>query len=373
MTTLSVQVPTLSDGDVVLRALGEQDVEGCYEQCIDPESVRWTHAPTSYTREMARDFCTVAAPQKWAEGSEWIFAVEADGAYAGNIALVNLEHGRAEVSYGAHPAARGTGTMERAVRLLLEWGFAERSLSTVVWRAQRGNWASRKLAWRLGFTVDGLLRHSYEHRGLLGDAWIGTLLAGEPRTPSKRWLSAPVIETEALRLRPLREADVPRIVEACSDERSQHWLGQLPSPYTETDARTWLESTQEGHATGTKVTWAVADPATDLLLGAINIMDIDPFDCEVGYWAHPGARGRGLTQAAMRLVTQHAFDDLGVRRVSAYAALDNAASRHVIESAGLGQTGIERLGTVLRTGPADVAIYDVLAEEWAAASESAPR
>ena len=72
----------------------------------------------------------------------------------------------------------------------------------------------------------------------------------------------------------------------------------------------------------------------------------------------------------MRLATAYAFDHLGVRRVRAFAALENAASRHVIESAGLTQTGIERLGTVLRTGPADMALYDVLVEEWTARSSA---
>ena len=356
--------PTLRDGDVTIRALGEQDVEGCYEQCVDPASVRWTQVPSPYTREMALAYCTDQARQKWADGSEWIFAVELAGAYAGNIALIDQGLGRAELAYGAHPAARGTGAMERAVRLLLEWGFTEKSLATVTWRAPRGNWASRRLAWRLGFSFDGLLRHSYDHRGTLGDAWVGTLLVGEPRAPRHRWLTPTRLEDDAVRLRPLREDDVPRVVEACSDERTWHWLGQMPSPYTDDDARAWMELGTEGHATGTKVTWAVADPATDRLLGAINAFDIDALDCEVGYWAHPEARRRGLTTAAVRLVTQYCFDELGVRRVRAVAALGNAASRHVIEAVGLEQTGVERLGTTLRTGPADVALYDVLAEEW---------
>jgi RimJ/RimL family protein N-acetyltransferase len=358
------RAPTLRDGDVVLRALGEQDVVGCYEQAIDPASVRWTHTPTPYSLDDARAFCGPVAAQKWADGSEWVFAVEHDGAWAGSVALRDRGHGVAEIGYGAHPAARGTGVTERALRLLLAWGFAERSVSTVLWRAKVGNWASRKLAWRLGFTVDGLLRHTYEHRGELCDAWLGTLRAGEEQRPSTRWLVPTPLEDASVRLRALRETDVPRIVEACSEERTQHWLGQMPTPYTDDDARAWLEVNTEGQSTGRKVTWAVADPDDDRLLGAINAFDIGEVDCEIGYWAHPEARGRGLTTAAMRLVTQYCFDELAVRRVRAVAALDNAASRHVIESVGLRQTGVERLGTRLRTGHADAALYDVLAEEW---------
>ena len=372
--------PTLSDGTVTLRALEQRDIPGCYEQCIDPESVRWTTVPTPFTPEMASRFCLEIAPAAWADSSQWIFAVEhtSDGgaggqpSYAGNVALRDEGHGRAEIAYGAHPAARGTGVMERGLRLLLEWGFATQGISTVIWRANVGNWASRKLAWRLGFSLDGVLRHSQPARGELVDAWIGTLLANDPREPSHRWLTpvplAGPTDGPGIRLRAFGGDDVPRIVEACSDERTQHWLGSMPSPYTQSEARFWLEHIVEGQAGGKKITWAVVDRDTDLVLAAINIFDIDQHDCEIGYWAHPDSRGRGVLRAALRVVTSYAFAELGVARVRVVAAIENTASRHVAEANGFTQTGTERMGTVLRTGCADVALYDVLASEWASAA-----
>lgn len=363
-----VEVPTLSDGAVTLRALTLADIPGVYEQCTDPLSIRWTTVPTPFTPLMAHEFCLQIAPGAWADGSQWIFAVEQDGAYCGNIALRDEGHGRAEIAYGAHPAARGTGAMERALRLLLEWGFSTQGVTTAIWRANVGNWASRKLAWRLGFSLDGVLRQSQHFRGELVDAWIGTLLADEPRSPSGRWLVPVPLDGDGVRLRPLREDDVPRVVEACSDERTQHWLGSMPSPYTDDSARAWLELNSEGQATGKKITWAVADPDTDLLLAAINVFDVNEHDCEIGYWAHPDARGRGVLSAAARVATTYAFNELGVQRVRLVAALDNTASRHVAEANGYTQTGTERRGTVIRTGLVDVALYDVLASEWAASS-----
>jgi RimJ/RimL family protein N-acetyltransferase len=89
-------------------------------------------------------------------------------------------------------------------------------------------------------------------------------------------------------------------------------------------------------------------------------------EAEIGYWAHPDARGRGLMTRAMSLVMRHLFEDVGVRRVSAGAAVDNTVSRRVIEANGLRQFGVERLGTVVRTGRADIAWYDLLLEEWRA-------
>ena len=67
---------------------------------------------------------------------------------------------------------------------------------------------------------------------------------------------------------------------------------------------------------------------------------------------------------AVALVLGHAFGDLGLRRVKAYAATDNAASQRVLIANGLSERGVERLGTVLETGRADSILFDVLAEEW---------
>jgi RimJ/RimL family protein N-acetyltransferase len=364
----TVPVPVLSDGTVTLRALDDRDVPGVLEQCLDPLSIEWTQVPVPFGLADALQFVHEIAPGAWADGSQWIFCVDAplpDGSrYAGNVALRDEGRGRAEIAYGAHPVARGTGVMEAGLRLLLEWGFGSMGLETVVWRANVGNWASRNLAWRLGFSLDGVLRHSQVSRGELVDAWVGTLLAGDRREPSGRWLRVPVLEDGGLRLRAFRPSDAARVVEACSDERSQHWLGGLPSPYTEADARAWIDSHTEGQALGRTVTWAVTDLADDLVLAAVNVFAITEHDAEIGYWAHPDARGRGVTTRAVEQVTTWAFAELGLRRLRIVCAVDNAASRHVAETCGFRLSGGERLGTVTRDGLADVVLYDVLAEEW---------
>jgi RimJ/RimL family protein N-acetyltransferase len=366
--------PTLTDSVVTLRAHREADIEGCFEQCQDPESQRWTTIPVPYTRDDARHFVTEVVTRGWADGSSWAFAIDTDGGFGGTVELRDEGHGRAELAFGAHPRVRGTGAVERACRLLLDWGFRERAVRTAVWRAYVGNWASRKLAWRLGFSFDGTLRGYLHHRGELVDTWIGTLLAGDDREPRGRWLDVPVLEADGLRLRPWRESDLTRIVEACSDPRTQHWLGRMPDPYDESEARTWLEHITENAATGRGMTWAVVEPEReDLALGDIGIFHYEPeVELEIGYWAHPDARGRGVMTRAMGRVLQYAFEELGVRRVMAGAAVDNAASRRVIEANGLTAWGTERLGTTLRTGGADCVFYDVLVEEWRRSRRSPP-
>ncbi len=87
-------------------------------------------------------------------------------------------------------------------------------------------------------------------------------------------------------------------------------------------------------------------------------------DCELGYWTHPEARGRGLMTRAFAIVLRHAFEELKVQRVKAFVAVDNAASRHLVEANGLRLYGVERLGANTGAGPADMALYDVMVEDF---------
>ena len=135
-----VVVPTLTDGVVTLRAHREDDVERCWEQCQDPVSQAWTTVPIPYSRDDARRFVREAMPGGWTSDQEWGFAVEFEGRYAGTVSLRNRDERRAEIAYGSHPDVRGRGVAERALRLLLDWGFAPetgggRDLETVIWWA----------------------------------------------------------------------------------------------------------------------------------------------------------------------------------------------------------------------------------------------
>jgi RimJ/RimL family protein N-acetyltransferase len=187
-----IDVPTLTDGVVTLRAHVAADLQRAWEQCQDPESIQWTTVPAPYSHADAADFLA-AMPRLWESDREWIFAVEYDGAYGGTVSLRNEGSHRAEIAYGSHPAVRGVRVegvtvMERALRLLLVWGFAARGLETVIWWAHQGNWASRRLAWKVGFAfVPGVVPAWLPQRGQLRDAWLGTLRRGASLAPGAAW------------------------------------------------------------------------------------------------------------------------------------------------------------------------------------------
>ncbi len=369
-------VPTLTDGVVTLRAHRADDAQGSWEQCQDPLSQEWTQAPVPYSMEDARRFVGDIMPGGWRTDHEWSFAIEAVGpdgapAYGGTISLRNEGADRAEVAFGSHPWIRGRGYAERALRLIVEWGFEERRLRTIIWWANEGNWSSRRLAWRLGFRfADGSVDGWLPHREELRNAWVGTLQRDQPREPHSLWLDCPRIVGQSVVLRSPATTDEPRIIEACADERTSYWLGHLPTPYTAQDARDYVASRVMQRATGSGVTWAVADPTTDAMLAAVSIFDLKPgLEAEIGYWTHPDARGRGVMTEACRLALRHAFvpeedGGLGIERVRIFAAEENTASRRVIEANGFTHIGRERRGTRVRDGLVDTACYDMLRGEF---------
>ena len=79
-------IPTLTDGPVVLRSHRPSDAERCVEQCLDPESVRWTTVPSPYSLDDAYQFIGSRA-KAWLDDTEWAFAVELEGRYAGSVSL----------------------------------------------------------------------------------------------------------------------------------------------------------------------------------------------------------------------------------------------------------------------------------------------
>ena len=367
-------VPTLGDEVVTLRAHREADVDRLVEQCTDPLTVRWTTVPSPYGRDDARRFVSHLMPGGWSTDREWAFAVEHEGRYAATVTLRNEGDARAEVAYVAHPDVRGRGVVARALRLLLTWGLAPmadggRGLETVIWLAHRGNWASRRLAWSLGFSFDGTLRGWLAHRGEVVDAWSGTLRRGEELAPRSPWLEAATIRGESVVLRALAERDLPRVVETLEDPETQRWL-QRPreqAPHTVQSQADFVLVRHEQAAAGTALHWAVADADTDAYLGQMSLFSVrHRREASLSYWTHPDARGRGLTQQAARLVVRHCFvpwedGGLGMRRLTADAAVGNAASQRVLEQAGFVRTGLSRRDTLLPDGTwTDSVTYDAL-------------
>lgn len=296
-----------------------------------------------------------------ADDLTWV--VERDGEKTGTIGLTSPAGPGGDLTFSP-------GVTAEAIRLVTDFAFEQLGWEIVLWRSPAGDWDGLRALWEAGFGRLAYVDGGTAYQGVRCEQWIASRRVEDPLEPRTPWWDIPVIEGERLRLRPHRPSDAQRIVEAASDERTQYWAPHFASPYTAADAEYYLESRLWMSATGTAVSWAVVDPETDVLLANLSIMHIDGDDsAEIGFWAHPGARGRGLMTEAVALGIRHAFTPveaggLGRYRLVLATAAGNTASQHVALANGFVAAGIERDAEVLRDGSRqDMLWYDLLRSE----------
>lgn len=349
-------VPLLTKGAVRLRAMTERDLPSLVEQSNDPESIAWTVVPQPYGLDDARAALAFHAEQWTESGGRRYWAIErlpledAPGTpFAGviNVRPSGREGDAWETGFSLHPAARGRGLMSAALRLAAQWAF-DQGAPSLRWWAARGNFASWRVAHTAGFTHHGTLPSAVQARASgSADAWVASLLPGQSMTPRHPWVVPPVIEADGLRLRPIRDED--RAVAEPHDHPAHHLPARaVPTPETFDD---WLLRRREGMSLGRGCTWCIADAATDDPLGEVLLFVREGAleaggSAELGYSMRPSARGRGIAGRAARLASAHALrpvteGGLGLRRLLAETAADNAASNRVLAGAGFTVWGRE--------------------------------
>jgi RimJ/RimL family protein N-acetyltransferase len=85
----------------------------------------------------------------------------------------------------------------------------------------------------------------------------------------------------------------------------------------EAELRERIERSGEWPASGRGIELAIADRATEELLGTVVLHSIDwrHERAEVGFWLVPGARGQGAAVEGVGLMVAWAFDDLHLHRI----------------------------------------------------------
>ncbi|MFK8911523.1 GNAT family N-acetyltransferase [Streptomyces sp. YS-3] len=214
----------LSTERLLLRPVGPQDAEDTYAACQDPDIQRWTTVPSPYLREHAEAFTGTFAPNGWRDDSDYTFAVrlrvtpgadgargdsgaavpagtpeaseasetpdasepETEGALVAMVGLMRRGENVAELGFWAAKEHRGRGYMTEAALAAARWAFGSAGVERLEWRAEVGNKASRAVAEKAGFTVEGTLRGGLVHGGTRRDSWVGGLLPGDLGLPTTR-------------------------------------------------------------------------------------------------------------------------------------------------------------------------------------------
>lgn len=169
----------LRDGDLVLRPWTEGDIPELVAAIDDPEIARWVPTiPHPYTDGDARAFLRgEAIPAHTA------LAIDLDGRVVGGIGMgLNSHEYRATMGYWVAAGMRGRGVCTRALRLLSRHGFDELELQRLELITDPDNLASQRVAEKVGFQREGVLRSHLRHPdGRVRDSVMFSLLPGELR------------------------------------------------------------------------------------------------------------------------------------------------------------------------------------------------
>jgi RimJ/RimL family protein N-acetyltransferase len=174
----------LHDDWLVLRPWRENDALAVYEACQDPEIQHWMPVPVPYTVKNAQAFVSGELGL-----GPYQFAVEEAGRLVGSIGMSVNETARiGHIGYWCVRHARGRGVTTHALRLLCGYAFNELGLERLDLMTDPDNLASQRVAQRVGFQYEGVLRAHVIHRdGRRRDSMMFSLLPGElvPALPAR--------------------------------------------------------------------------------------------------------------------------------------------------------------------------------------------
>ena len=106
-----------------------------------------------------------------------------------------------------------------------------------------------------------------------------------------------------------------------------------------------------------------------IAVGAIGYVpgrDVERYSAEIGYWLGESHWGKGIVTEAVRLVTEHAFVQMGFLRLFALPFADNVGSVRVLEKAGYEREGLLRASSVKFGQPKDQYMYARINPDWTA-------
>ncbi|HOV10133.1 MAG TPA: GNAT family protein [Bacteroidales bacterium] len=140
-------------------------------------------------------------------------------------------------------------------------------------------------------------------------------------------------------LRELTKSDIPKLAEYANNEKvSINLRDAFPSPYTEADARRFIEMVDRQCP---RTFFAIAYKGN--YAGNISLLpgiDVYKKSAEIGYFIGEPFWNKGIMTKAVILVTQYGFEHLDIVRIHTGVFDFNKASRRVLEKCGFVKEGV---------------------------------
>ena len=174
----------------------------------------------------------------------------------------------------------------------------------------------------------------------------------------------PVLAGDGVALRPWRLRDAAGVAAMCDDESVSRWMPLMPHPYTLADGEVWVGDAARKWREDRWANYAATDPITGSLMGSCGLrIDEEKESGEIGYLVHRDRRRQGIAAACVALLTDWAFDDLGLGRLWIRADTRNAASRRTIAACGYRFEGVLRGNDVVGGERVDDVLHALMPDD----------
>jgi RimJ/RimL family protein N-acetyltransferase len=176
---------------------------------------------------------------------------------------------------------------------------------------------------------------------------------------------------ERVIVRPWDEADARGLFDAI-DESREHlgpWMPWVDATRNPDDSLTYIRGARAHWLKREDLPVAIVERATGRIVGGSGLHRIkwQIRSFEIGYWVTVDCEGRGYVSETVTLLTRLCFDGLDANRVEIRMDVRNARSERVAQRLGFVREGTLRRALPSPGGkPADVHVYALLAEEYAA-------
>jgi RimJ/RimL family protein N-acetyltransferase len=172
-----------------------------------------------------------------------------------------------------------------------------------------------------------------------------------------------LVVTDQVSVTDFRPSDKSSLIQHLSDKDIYDRTLRIPYPFTESDANEWLalvaKATREQ---GQSVQWAIRN-RDGMLTGVVSFDGLQVGKThrgEIGYWLAKPFWGQGTMTAVVQRACQHAFEALGLMKITAHVFAHNLASCRVLEKCGFQQEGFLRKHYLKDGHYLDVKLYALL-------------
>lgn len=183
-------------------------------------------------------------------------------------------------------------------------------------------------------------------------------------TPLEWWKHLPDLVSPSVRLRELRAGDAAALTPALGSPEVGEYLS--PGPTSLAEIETFIRWALRARAEARYICFGVVPHGETDPVGVFQLWPLEPSfrTAEWGFALDPAYWGSGLFYQCAHLVMEFGFERLGMIRLEARAAADNARGNRALEKIGALPEGVLRKAFMAGGEYRDHVLWAILADDW---------